>query len=98
MACPLRLSSLVLLCAFVFPLGGCGKSSGDLTGADVAAALNAHWWNLEIPEDFDSDRMVGVRFKDESGNLKKGKGGGLTGWAPGSHAKVFLMDLNKENL
>jgi len=108
MACPFHLPSLVLFCAVVFPMGGCGKSSDDLTVAgkssddltvaDVAAALNAHWWNLEIPEDFDSGRFLRVHFKDESGNLKKGKGGGLSGWGPGSHAKVFLMDLDEERM
>ena len=88
--------SSMLLCAFVLPLVGCGKSSDDLTAADLASALGARWWNLEIPEDHDPDWMLGLRFKGESGILGGGSGSG--GWEPGSHAKVFLMDLDKEKL
>jgi len=96
MACLSRFPYLVLLCAFVLPLGGCGGSSDDLTAADLASALNARWWNLEMPEDCDADLMLGICFKDESGVLRRS--GSSSGWEPGSHAKVFLMDLDKEKL
>ena len=86
----------MLLCALVFPLGGCGKSSGDLTAADLAAALDAHWWNLEIPEDVSPDAVVGIAFHNERGIL--GRTGGSSGWEPNSRVKVFLMGLNEEKL
>jgi hypothetical protein len=94
MACLFRFPYLVLLCAFVLPFGSCGRSSDDLTATDLASALNAHWWNLEIPEDF--DWMLGICFKDERGVLRRSASS--SGWEPGSHAKVILMDLDKEKL
>ncbi len=93
---PLHPFSSMLLCAFALPLVGCGKSSDDLTAADLAYALHAQWWHLEIPEDHDPDWILGMCFKGESGILGRISGG--RGWEPGSHVKVFLMDLDKERL
>jgi hypothetical protein len=84
----------MLLCAFVLPLVGCGKSSDDLTAEDLAFALDARWWHLEIPEDHDPDWILGMCFKGESGIL--GRITGTKGWEPGSHVKVILSDLDKE--
>ena len=68
----------------------------DLTAADLASALKMHWWNLEIPENFNDEMMLGICFKDEDGISRRS--GGSTGWEPGSSVKVFLMDLDKEKL
>jgi len=91
-----RFFSLVLLCVCVFPVGGCGKSSDDLTAADLAAALDAHWWNLEIPEDVSPDAVVSIAFHNEDGVFWRG--GGTSGWEPNSRVKFFLMGLNEEKL
>ncbi|QDU43132.1 hypothetical protein Mal52_16040 [Symmachiella dynata] len=87
-------------------LAGCGSatsasqskfgSTGDLTANELALALGARWWNVQIPPGHEKD-FLAVTFVDETGPI--GNSGGSSGWNPdGEVVKFILFDTNKDRI